>query len=139
MMLEILRESSVLAVVGLSSKPDRAGYYVPAYMQQAGYTIVPVNPGLDHALGVRAYPDLRDVPLPVDCVLIFRRPEFVPAVVEQAIAIEARYIWMQLGIRSEPAAQAARAAGLGVIMDACIMVEHRRLAGRLDKARRGAD
>ena len=136
-MLEILRESSVLAVVGLSSKPDRAGYYVPAYMQRAGYTILPVNPALDHALGVRAFADLQDVPQPVDCVLIFRRPEFVPAVVEQAIAIKARYIWMQLGIRSEPAAQKARAAGLGVIMDACIMVEHRRLANRLDEARRG--
>jgi len=129
-MLEILHRSQTLAVVGLSSNPAHPGHYVPAYMQRAGYTIVPVNPGLTRALGVQAYPDLEAVPVPVDCVIIFRRPEHAPAIVGQAIEIKARYIWMQLGIRNVEAAALARSAGLGVIMDACIMVEHRRFAAR---------
>lgn len=124
----ILATVKTIAVVGLSSREDRAGYYVPAYMQRAGYRIIPVNPQLTEALGEPAYPELRAVPEPVDMVLIFRRSEEIPPVVEQAIEIGARVVWMQSGIVNEAAAAEARAAGLEVVMDACVMVDHRRLA-----------
>ncbi len=123
---DILRNCRVLAVVGLSSHKDRAGYYVPAYMQARGFRIIPVNPHLGQALGERAYPDLHSVPEPVDLVLIFRRSEAVPPFIEAAIQIGAKAVWMQLGIVNLPAAQAAQQAGLKVVMNACIMVEHRR-------------
>ncbi len=123
----ILETVKTLAVVGLSSKKERPGYTVPAYMQQAGYRIIPVNPNLEQALGEKAYPDLLAVPEPVDLVLIFRRSEHVPPVVQQAIDIGAKVVWMQLGIVHEAAAARARAAGLEVVMDSCIMVDHRRL------------
>jgi predicted CoA-binding protein len=135
---EILRSSHTLAVVGFSSRITRAGYYVPAYMQRAGYRILPVNPALTQALGGAAYPDLRAVPVPIDCVIIFRRSEFVPPIVDQAIEVGARFVWMQLGIRNEAAAARAREAGLGVVVDACIMVEHRRFAGRSQTDQRGS-
>ncbi|UCH60457.1 MAG: CoA-binding protein [Anaerolineales bacterium] len=125
---DILRNCQTLAVVGLSSHKDRAGYYVPAYMQSKGYRIIPVNPHLSQALGERAFPDLHSVPELVDLVLIFRRSEAVPPFVEHAIQIGAKAIWMQLGIVNPPAAQAAQQAGLKVVMNACIMVEHRRWA-----------
>ena len=124
----ILATVKTIAVVGLSSREGRAGYYVPTYMQQAGYRIIPVNPKLTEALGEPAYPDLRSVPEPVDMVLIFRRSEEIPPVVEQAIEIGARVVWMQSGIVNEAAAANARAAGLEVVMDACVMMDHRRLA-----------
>jgi predicted CoA-binding protein len=97
-------------------------------MQRAGYTIIPVNPGLSEALGARAYPDLASIPGPVDIVNIFRRPEFVPDIVEAAIAIKAKAVWLQLDIVHEAAARRASDAGLQVVMDQCIMVEHSRLA-----------
>jgi len=122
----ILATTKTIAVVGLSSKTHRAGYYVPEYMQQHGYKIVPVNPQLDTALGETAYPDLASIPEPVDLVLIFRRSEAVPPFVDQAIEIEAKAVWMQLGIINEEAAAKAREAGLEVVMDACMLVEHRR-------------
>jgi hypothetical protein len=122
----ILAETRTIAVVGFSSRPERAGYYVPAYLREQGYRIIPVNPHLQNGLGEKAYPDLLSVPEAVDLVLIFRRPEEVPPVVEQAIAIGAKAIWMQLGIVHEAAAARARAAGLRVVMDACMLVEHRR-------------
>lgn len=122
----ILNTTETIAVVGLSSKAHKAGYYVPAYLQQHGYRIIPVNPNLDASLGEPAYPDLTSVPDPVDLVLIFRRPENVPPSVEEAIEIGAQAVWMQRGIVNEPAAEKARAAGLDVVMDACMMVEHRR-------------
>jgi predicted CoA-binding protein len=125
----ILETVKTLAVVGLSSKKERPGYTVPAYMQQAGYRIIPVNPNLEQTLGEKAYPDLPAVPEPVDLVLIFRRSEHVPPVVQQAIDIGAKVVWMQLGIVHEAAAARARAAGLEVVMDSCIMVDHRRLLG----------
>ena len=99
---------------------------MPEYMQQHGYEIVPVNPQLDTALGETAYPDLASIPEPVDLVLIFRRSEAVPPFVDQAIEIEAKAVWMQLGIINEEAAAKAREAGLEVVMDACMLVEHRR-------------
>lgn len=122
----ILTTCKVIAVVGLSSQPGRAGYYVPAYLQQHGYRIIPVNPSLQEALGEKAYPSLLDIPAKVDLVLIFRRSEAVPPLVEQAIQIGARAVWMQLGIFNEEAAEKAKRAGLDVVMDACMMVEHRR-------------
>jgi predicted CoA-binding protein len=122
----ILANSKTIAVVGLSSSSRRAGYYVPAYLQELGYRIIPVNPNLDKALGEKAYPDLDAVPEPIDLVLIFRRPDKVPAVVDKAIEIGANAVWMQLGIINVPAADRAKKAGLNVVMDACMMVEHRR-------------
>jgi predicted CoA-binding protein len=124
--INILGNCHTIAVVGLSSQPHRAGHYVPAYLQRNDYRVIPVNPNLDQALGEVAYPDLLTVPEPVDLVLIFRRSEAVPPVVDQAIQIGAKALWMQLGIINLPAAEAASQAGLQVIMDACMMVEHRR-------------
>ncbi len=122
----LLGQTRTIAVVGMSSRPTRAGYYVPAYLQTAGYRIIPVNPALDSALGEKAYPDLAAVPEPIDLVLLFRRPEDVPPHVAEAIAVGAKAIWMQSGIVNEEAAATARAAGLDVVMDRCMMVEHRR-------------
>jgi len=121
----ILSTSKTIAVVGLSSQPDKAGYFVPAYLQSKGYRIIPVNPTLEQALGEKSYPDLLSAPQPVDLVLIFRRSEAVPPFVDQAIQIGAKAVWMQLGIVNESAARKAEGAGLDVVMDACMMVEHR--------------
>jgi predicted CoA-binding protein len=126
MIRRILAETRTIAVVGLSSQPERAGYYVPAYLQAQGYRILPVNPYLSGTvLGEKPYPDLEAVPVPVDLVLLFRRSEAVPPFVEQAIRIGAKAVWMQLGIVNEPAAERARQAGLEVVMDRCMLVEHR--------------
>ncbi len=122
---KIMAESQTIAVVGFSSKEHRPGYYVPAYLAQQGYTIIPVNPNLTDGLGHTAYPDLRAIPDPVDLVLIFQRSENVPPFVDEAIDIGARAVWMQLGIANETAAAKAREAGLDVVMDACMMVDHR--------------
>jgi uncharacterized protein len=124
----ILKEAKTIAVVGLSSDPAKPGYYVPAYLQEHGYRIIPVNPTIDEALGQRAYPDLRSVPEKIDVVDIFRRSEDVPPVVEQAIEVGARAVWMQQGIVNEEAAARAREAGLDVVMNRCMKVEHRRLS-----------
>ena len=114
-----------IAVVGLSSNPQSPSYEVAAYLQGQGYRIIPVNPTEQDVLGERAYPSLRDVPQPVDVVDIFRRAEAVPGIVEDAIAVGAPTVWMQLGIVNEAAAQRAHAAGLNVVMDHCMGVEHR--------------
>lgn len=125
----ILEQVKTIAVVGLSRRETRPGYYVPAYMRAAGYRIIPVNPYLDEALGEKSYPDLLSVPEPVDMVLIFRRSDDVPPVVEQAIEIGAKVVWMQLGIMNQQAAEAAREAGLEVIMNSCVKVDHQHLLG----------
>jgi predicted CoA-binding protein len=122
---KILDETKTIAVVGFSSRQSRAGYYVPAYLQEQGYRIIPVNPYVLEGLGEPAYPDLLQVPDKVDLVLIFRLPENVPPAVEEAVAIGAKAVWMQLGIVNEEAAAAATKAGLDVVMDACMLVEHR--------------
>ncbi len=121
----IMSESKTIAVVGFSSKEQRAGYYVPAYLAGQGYRIIPVNPNLEEGLGVPAYPDLEAIPEPVDLVLIFQRSENVGPFVDEAIDIGAKSVWMQLGIANEAAAEKAEAAGLDVVMDACMMVDHR--------------
>ena len=122
----ILSTCKTIAVVGLSSQQAKAGYYVPEYLQSQGYRIIPVNPTLEQALGEKAYPDLLAVPKPVDLVLIFRLSEAVPPFIDHAIQIGAKAVWTQLGIVNEEAAQKAKEAGLDVVMDACMMVEHRR-------------
>ncbi len=127
---EILTSTHSIAVVGLSNNPDRPSYAVAAYLQRAGYKIVPVNPRITSTLGEKAYPTLRDVPGRVDVVQIFRRAEAVPAIVDEAIAIGAKAVWMQTGIVHQDAAARAKAAGLKVVMDACMMVEHRHRRAR---------
>jgi len=124
---ELLGSSRTIAVVGLSSKKSRPSHGVSKYMQQAGYRIIPVNPQETEVLGEKAYPSLEAVPEKVDMVNIFRRPEHVPEIVEAAIRIGARSVWMQEGVVNEAAAEKARAAGLAVVMDRCILKEHRKL------------
>jgi uncharacterized protein len=123
----LLRSSRTIAVVGLSSNPMRASNGVAEYMQRAGYRVIPVNPNETEVLGEKCYARLEDVPEKIDIVDIFRRSEFVPAVVESAIAIGAKAIWMQEDVIHEEAAQRARAAGLQVVMDRCILKDHRAL------------
>ena len=122
---QILANTGTIAVIGLSSRQTRAGYYVPAYLQSVGYRIIPVNPYVDDALGERAYPDLVSIPEPVDLVLIFQRSDKVPPFIDGAIEIGAKSVWMQLGIVNQAAADKAIAAGLLVVENACMMVEHR--------------
>ena len=121
---DILDTYKTIAVVGLSSQTWRPSYSVSRYMQNAGYRIIPVNPHESEVLGEKAYPSLDEVPEPFEIVDIFRRPEYVPDVVEAAIRRYARVIWMQLGVAHPAAAARARAAGLEVVMDRCILQEH---------------
>ncbi len=127
---QILKDAKTIAVVGISDKPERPGHVIPAYLQQQGYRIIPVNPNLTETLGEKAYAGLRQVPLPVDVVDIFRRAEEVPSVVEDAIAVGAKVVWMQSGIVNEIAAARARAAGLQVVMDTCMGEAHKALRAR---------
>src|SRR6476661_1014073 len=123
-------EGQTIAVVGLSSNPARASYGVAAYLQRQGHRIIPINPNEREVLGERAYPSLRDVPGPVDVVDVFRRSEYVPAIVEDAIAIGAPVLWLQLDVVHPEAARRAQEAGLAVVMDRCLKVEHARVASR---------
>jgi predicted CoA-binding protein len=125
---ELLKSSRTIAVVGLSGKRFRPSYGVADYMLRNGYRIIPVNPSEETVLGEKCYPDLDSIPERVDIVDIFRRPEFVPEIVEAAIRIGARVVWMQEGVVHEEAAERARAAGLEVVMDRCILKDHRRMA-----------
>ncbi len=125
---DILDSARTIAVVGLSSKRYRASYGVAEYMKHSGYRIIPVNPYEKEVLGERSYPNLDSVPEQVDIVDIFRRSEFVPEIVEAAIRKGAKAIWMQEGVYHEAAARRAEAAGLAVVMDRCILKDHRRLA-----------
>lgn len=122
--LEILKTSKTIAVVGLSSRRMRPSYGVAEYMQSAGYRILPVNPNETEVLGEKSYARLEDVPERVDIVDIFRRSEYVPGIVESAIRVGARAIWMQEGVFHAPAAERARQARLFVIEDSCILKEH---------------
>ena len=121
---EILEKYKKIAVVGLSSDQGRASYGVTRYMQNSGYQITPVNPNEVTVLGEKAYAALAEVPGPLEIVNIFRRPEFVREIVDDAIRLQARVIWMQLGVIHEAAAERARAAGLEVVVDLCILQEH---------------
>jgi predicted CoA-binding protein len=122
---ELLKRSKAIAVVGLSSNPLRPSYGVSAYMQSHGYRIVPVNPEIDFCLGEKAYASLLDVPEKIDIVNIFRRPEYVEEVVDQAIQLKIPAVWMQEEVVHEKAAEKARNAGIFVVMDRCILQEHR--------------
>ena len=125
---KILHTAHTIAVVGLSGKRFRPSYGVAEYMKRAGYRIIPVNPLETEVLGEKCYPDLDSIPEPVDIVDIFRRSEFVPDIVDAAIRIGAKAVWMQEGVVHEAAALHAAQAGLAVVMDRCILKDHRRLA-----------
>jgi predicted CoA-binding protein len=124
---DLLRRYRRIAVVGLSDRPDRPSYGVAEYLKHAGYDITPVNPTIDETLGLKAVGSLHDVPPPVEIVDVFRRAADVPPVVEDAIAVGAKVVWLQLGIVNEEAATRAREAGLVVVQDRCLKVEHHRL------------
>ena len=122
---ELLRHARTIAVVGLSCDPLRPSHGVSAYMQSQGYRIIPVNPQIDSCLGERAYRSLLEVPEKIDIVNIFRRPEFVEEIVDQAIQLKVPAIWMQEDVIHEKAAEKARQAGIFVVMDRCILQDHR--------------
>jgi len=124
---DLLRSAHTIAVVGLSSNPMRPSNGVSEYMKRAGYRIIPVNPNETEVLGEKSYARLEDVPEPIDVVNVFRRPQFVPEIVESAIRIGAKAIWLQEGVIHEAAARRAQQAGLDVVMDRCILKEHRKM------------
>jgi predicted CoA-binding protein len=120
---EILLQSQTIAVVGLSDDPSKTSHMVSKAMQSKGYRIIPVNPNADFILGETSYSSLKEIPIPIDIVNVFRRPEHTPPIAEEAVAIGAKVLWLQLGITNEEAATIAFEAGLKVIMDRCIKVE----------------
>jgi predicted CoA-binding protein len=128
----ILRETRVIAVVGLSADWFRPSYFAAKYMQEHGYRVIPVNPKYPEILGEKCYKSLRDIPEKVDMVDVFRKTADVTPVAEDAIAIRAKVLWQQLGVRNEEAAARARAAGLDAVMDRCVKIEHGRLFGGLN-------
>lgn len=131
--LRILREYRRIAMVGLSANPFRPSHFAALYMIAEGYDVIPVNPRESHILGRTCYRSLREAPPPVEIVDIFREPSAVPAIVEDAIAAGAKVVWMQLGVIHEAAADRAREAGLEVVMDRCVKVEHARFFGGLHR------
>lgn len=132
---DLLKRAKTIAVVGLSDSPLRPSHGVSAYMQTHGYRIIPVNPQVDEVLGEQAYASLLDVPEKIDIVNIFRRSEFVGEVVDQAIRLKVPAIWMQEDVINEEAAEKARKAGIFVIMDRCILKEHRARSGNISLSR----
>ncbi|MGO9240711.1 MAG: CoA-binding protein [Bryobacteraceae bacterium] len=123
---QILETCRTIAVVGLSSNPRRPSFAVAQYMQRHGYRIIPVNPQETEVLGEKCYARLEDVPEKIDCVDVFRRPEFVPPIVDSAIAIGAKALWLQLGIVDDASLERARVAGLLAVQDRCLLIEHKR-------------
>jgi predicted CoA-binding protein len=124
---QLVREARRIAVVGLSRKPDRPSHGVAAYLQHAGYTIIPVHPAGGITLGERVYPDLRSAAEgagPIDIVNIFRRSEHIPALLEQLLEVRPQLVWMQQGIRHPEVARQLEAAGIAVVMDRCLAVDH---------------
>lgn len=130
----VLLENSSIAVVGLSANWHRPSYFAAKYMLEHGYTVIPVNPAYQEVLGQKCYPSLREIPVPVDMVDVFRKPEDVEPLVDEAVAIGAKCFWMQLGVINEAAARRAEAAGLQVVMDRCVKIEYARLFGGLNWA-----
>jgi len=128
-MRDILLSAKTIASFGLSSNMEKESYWIVSYMKEQGYKIIPVNPTAAEILGEKAYPDLESIPDKVDVVQVFRKSEDVPPVVDSAIKIGAKVVWMQEGIVNEAAAQKAREAGMQVVMDACMRATHRRLIG----------
>jgi len=123
---KLLGEAKIIAVVGLSPEPDKPSHEVAQYLQSQGYKIVPVRPGADEILGEKVYASLKDIPFKVDIVDVFRKPEHMPQVVDEALAIRPKAVWMQLGISNEAAATKASQAGLQVVEDRCILIEHKK-------------
>ena len=121
---ELLNNSKHIAIVGLSNKPNRISHGVGSYLLQAGFNILPVNPNYNSVLGLKCYPNLTEIPHSIDIVNIFRRSENVPSIVEEAISIKPKVIWMQLGIVNEQAAKLAIDSGFEVVMNRCIKIEH---------------
>ncbi len=130
---KILNSSQVIAMVGLSPRPDRPSYQVASYLKEQGYRIIPVNPSKKEILGEPCHPDLVSIPEMVDVVDIFRHSEEVPAIVEEAIKIGVKAVWMQEGVLNEKAAIRAEKAGLMVVMDKCMLKEHRKLQSSRDR------
>ncbi len=128
----ILRECKTIAVVGLSANEMRPSFFAAKYMQDHGYRIIPVNPNYAEILGEKSYPDLQSIPEPVDIVDIFQRPERVMPYAEQSIQIQAKVLWLQLGVINEDAAKLASDAGLEAVMDKCVKIEYARLFGGLN-------
>ncbi|HLD94191.1 MAG TPA: CoA-binding protein [Anaerolineales bacterium] len=126
---KLLASAKVIAVVGYSDKPYRTSYRIGQYLRSAGYKVYPVNPTVAEIDGEPSYPDLAAIPDPIDIVDVFRRSEYLSAIVDEAIAVGAKAIWAQLGVVDHNAAQRAEAAGLKVVMDRCIMVDHEQLLG----------
>jgi uncharacterized protein len=129
--LRILGTARTVALVGVSANPLRSSNFVATYLIRTNYTIWPVNPTYEEVLGLRCYPTLADLPEPPDIVDVFRRAEEIPSVVEEAIDVGAKVVWFQLGLRHEEAAARARGAGLAVVQDRCLKIEHARFAGGL--------
>ena len=119
-------QGKTIAVIGLSDNPQKPSHYVSLYMQQQGYTIYPVNPAIESVLGQRSYPSLTALPLKPNVVNVFRLPNFIPAIVDEMLTLNLANLWIQQGIINEVAAAKAEAAGIAVVMDRCIMIEHRR-------------
>ena len=132
--LEILRNSRTVALVGVSPNPLRSSNFVATYLTRTPYTVWPVNPHADEVLGHKAYPSLADLPESPDIVDCFRKASELPAVVKEAIAVGAKVVWFQLGLRNEEAAEMAIEAGLKVVQDRCLKIEHARFAGGLHLA-----
>ena len=128
-MRDILLSTKTIASVGLSSNTEKESYWIVSYLKDQGYHIIPVNPTATEILGEKAYPDLESVPEKIDVVQVFRKSEDVPPVVDDAIKVGAKVVWMQEGIVNQEAAQKAREAGMQVVMDACMRATHRRLIG----------
>ena len=126
---DILLSTKTIASVGLSGNEEKESYWIVSYLKDQGYHIIPVNPTATEILGEKSYPDLESVPEKIDVVQVFRKPEEVPPVVDAAIKVGAKVVWMQEGIVNEAAAQKARQAGLQVVMDTCMRATHRRLIG----------
>jgi hypothetical protein len=129
-MRDMLTNAKVIAVVGHSDKPERTSYQIAQFLRGVGYTVYPVNPMVSEIDGQPSYPSLKDVPEPVDIVNVFRRSEYLPEIVDEAIAVNAKAVWAQLGVSDEPSAQKALDAGLNVVMNACIKVEYVRLKSK---------
>ena len=130
----VLQESRVIAVVGLSPNWNRPSYFAAKYMLEHGYTVIPVNPGASEILGQKCYPELAAIPVKVDLVDVFRKPEDAGPIADEAIRIGARCLWLQLGVIHREAAERAAAAGLDVVMDRCVKIEYARLFGGLNFA-----
>ena len=127
----VLHHAGTIAIVGLSNNPLRASYFVGYYLKRHGYTVIPVNPRETEILGEKSYPSLKDIPVPVDVVNVFRAPAALPGIAEDAVAIGAGTLWCQFGVINEEGAKIATQGGLTVIMDRCIKVEHARYVGRM--------